>query len=198
MKLIYSHASPYARAARVFAREAGLIEHIEEMFLHPFENPQALIDANPLCKVPCLIIEKEQAIFDSQVICEYLEEKGQSTLFTAFSDNWHLKTLYSLTRGLLDSAVAWQQDKMREELQRSAFWQQRFRLSIDRGLAYLQQSVSDFPQDFSALHINTLVLLDYMSFRHPEYQWQDAFPKLMSWSLIYKDRTSMLDTIPKG
>ena len=73
MKLIYSDASPYARTARMVVRELGLGSKVEEVAYHPFDNPKELIDANPLCKVPCLIDDNGMAIFDSQVIGEYLD-----------------------------------------------------------------------------------------------------------------------------
>ena len=147
MKLIYSTASPYARTARIFVHELGLGEQVEEVFQHPFENPAELIEANPLCKVPCLIDDEGKAIFDSQVICEYLDALAGPRLFKEIHKDWHLKTLYSLTRGLLDSAVAWQQDKMREPGQRSEFWQERFIKSIDRGLEYFEQRLDELPKE---------------------------------------------------
>lgn len=198
MKLIYSTASPYARTARIFVHELNLSEQVDEVFQHPFENPEELIQANPLCKVPCLIDDKGNAIFDSQVICEYLDSKAGSRLFKAIANDWHLKTLYSLTRGLLDSAVAWQQEKMRETQQQSDFWQERFVKSIDRGLAYLEQRLYELPSDFSALHINLVTVLEYLGFRHSEYQWQDKFPKLKDWWLVHKEKPSIVATQPKA
>lgn len=198
MKLIYSTASPYARTARIFVQELGLNEQVEEVFQHPFENPAELIEANPLCKVPCLIDDRGDAIFDSQVICEYLDSQAENRLFKAVSNDWHLKTLYSLTRGLLDSAVAWQQDKMREPQEQSDFWQQRFIKSIDRGLAYLEQRLDELPSDFSAIHINLVTALEYLGFRHSDYQWQTKFPQLESWWQTYKEKPSIVATQPKA
>ncbi len=198
MKLIYSTASPYARTARIFIQELGLQEEVKEVFQHPFENPEELIAANPLCKVPCLITDEGQAIFDSQVICEYLDSIAGNQLFKDISHDWHQKTLYSLTRGLLDSAVAWQQDKMREPEQRSEFWQERFIKSIDRGLEYFEQRLEELPRDFSAIHVNLITVLDYLDFRHPEYQWQDKFEILKKWWVAYKEKPSIVATQPKA
>lgn len=198
MKLIYSTASPYARTARIFVHELGLSNQVEEVFQHPFDNPAELIEANPLCKVPCLIDDKGEAIFDSQVICEYLDAKAGNRLFKEINNDWHLKTLYSLTRGLLDSAVAWQQDKMRESEQRSEFWQERFIKSIDRGLEYFEKRLDQLPKQFSAIHVNLITVLDYLDFRHPEYQWQTKFGKLKSWWMAYKEKPSIVATQPKA
>lgn len=198
MKLIYSTASPYARTARIFVHELDLSEQVEEVFQHPFENPEELIKANPLCKVPCLIDNEGNAIFDSQVICEYLDSKADNRLFKNISNDWHLKTLYSLTRGLLDSAVAWQQDKMRDEKQQSEFWQERFIKSIDRGLDYCEQDLSKLPKEFSVLHINLITVLEYLDFRHADYQWQSKFPNLKDWWLEHKEKPSIVATQPKA
>ncbi|MBD3652684.1 glutathione S-transferase N-terminal domain-containing protein [Kangiella sp.] len=198
MKLIYSTASPYARTARIFVHELGLGEQVEEVFQHPFENPAELIEANPLCKVPCLIDDEGKAIFDSQVICEYLDALAGPRLFKEIHNDWHLKTLYSLTRGLLDSAVAWQQDKMREPGQRSEFWQERFIKSIDRGLEYFEQRLDELPKEFSAIHANLITVLEYLDFRHPGYQWQEKFNGLKNWWIAYKEKPSLVETQPKA
>ncbi|RDX37813.1 glutathione S-transferase [Kangiella sp. HD9-110m-PIT-SAG07] len=198
MKLIYSDASPYARTARMVVRELGMGDTVEEVVHHPFDNPKELIDANPLCKVPCLIDDNGMAIFDSQVIGEYLDAKAKSNkpLFADINNDWQLKTLYSLTRGLLDTAVALQQDKMRGEGQ-SEFWQKRFYGALDRGLAYLQKHLASYPKRFEILSINTLALVSYLKFRHPEYTNLDGFTKLNMWFDEQQSRPSITRTAPK-
>lgn len=198
MKLIYSDASPYARTARMAVRELGLVETVEEVAHHPFDNPKELIEANPLCKVPCLIDSNGMAIFDSQVIGEYLDERAgtKQALFEEINKDWQLKTLYSLTRGLLDTAVALQQDKMRGEGQ-SEFWQERFYGALDRGLAYLQKHLASYPKRFEILSINTVALVSYLRFRHPEYTNLDGFTKLNMWFDEQENRPSVTQTAPK-
>lgn len=197
MKLIYSDASPYARTARIAVRELGLSAKVEEIAHHPFDNPKELVEANPLCKVPCLINDTGMALFDSQVIGEYLDAQADDgTLFSDVNKDWQLRTLYSLTRGLLDTAVALQQDKMRGEGQ-SEFWQERFYGALDRGLAYLQQHLASYPKRFEILSINTVALVDYLSFRHPEYKKLDGFTKLNMWFDEQQNRPSVTQTAPK-
>jgi len=199
MKLIYSDASPYARTARMVVRELGLEDKVTEVAYHPFDNPRELVEANPLCKVPCLIDENGMSIFDSQVIGEYLDAKkgGESLLFKDVNNDWQLKTLYSLTRGLLDTAVALQQDKMRGDGQ-SEFWQERFYGALDRGLAYLQRHLASFPKRFEILSINTVALVGYLKFRHPEYSKLESFTKLNMWCDEQKSRLSVAQTAPKA
>lgn len=198
MKLIYSDASPYARTTRMVVRELALIKQVEEIAQHPFDNPKELIEANPLCKVPCLIDDDGMAIFDSQVIAEYLNSKfgADNNLFKAVNNDWQLRTLYSLTRGLLDTAVALQQDKMRGDGQ-SEFWQERFYGALDRGLTYLQKHLASYPKQFEILSINTLALISYLRFRHPEYTRLDGFTKLTMWFDELENRLSVTQTVPK-
>ncbi len=195
MKLIYSTASPYARAARIVVRELGLLDQVEEIFQHPFEDPAQLISFNPLCKVPCLIDDSGQGIFDSQVICEYLDAQASDKLFKAIQQDWHLRTLYSLTRGIIDSCVAWQQDKMRGKEGESEFWQKRYISSIERGLNYLQKQLTKFPQPTSALDINLMVILDYLDFRHPEYEWTERHSELIEWHQPRQQRPAFADNL---
>ena len=198
MKLIYSEASPYARTARMVVRELGLEPQVEEVAHHPFDNPKELVEANPLCKVPCLIDDNGMAIFDSQVIAEYLDAKGshEKKLFADINQDWQLKTLHSLTRGLLDTAVALQQDKMRGDGQ-SEFWQERYFGALDRGLSYLQKHLASYPKRFEILSINTVALIDYIRFRHPEYTKLDGFTKLGLWFDEQQNRPSVAQTVPK-
>lgn len=198
MKLIYSGISPYARAARMVVRELGLTQKVEEVEYHPFDNPPELIDANPLCKVPCLIDDNGMSIFDSQVICEYFDqfEQESSRLFKDVNADWQLKTLYSLTRGLLDTAVALQQDKMRGEGQ-SDFWQERFNKALDRGLGYLQTHLASYPKRFEILSINTVALVNYVEYRHPEYRILEKFTKLQLWYAELQNRSSVAQTVPQ-
>ncbi|MRX28128.1 glutathione S-transferase [Kangiella sp. HZ709] len=197
MKLIYSNASPYARTARIAIRELALLAQIEEINQHPFDNPAQLISFNPLCKVPCLIDSNGQGLFDSQVICEYLDALVDNKLFADINNDWQLKTLYSLTRGILDSSVAWQQDKVRGEEGCSEFWQKRFISSIDRGLNYLQKRIDQLPEKFNAIDINLITTLDYLAFRHPDYDWQQMHPKLASWYQTKNNRSSLTETMPQ-
>lgn len=197
MKLIYSSASPYARTARIVVRELSLLAEVEEIAQHPFDNPAQLISFNPLCRVPCLVDGKQKAIYDSQVICEYLNDYANGDLFLGFDKNWQWKTWYSLTRGLLDSAVAWQQDKTRD-VGPSPFWEKRLESSIDRGLSELQKKIPEFPENFSILDINLVALLDYLDFRHQNYEWQERHSELARWKERFEQKRSFLETMPSA
>jgi glutathione S-transferase len=97
---------------------------------------------------------------------------------------------------LLDTAVALQQDKMRGEGQ-SDFWQERFNKALDRGLSYLQTHLASYPKRFEILSINTVSLVDYIEYRHPEYRVLEKFTKLQLWYEEQQNRSSVAQTVPK-
>ncbi len=198
MKLYYSTASPYARTAQVVLREVGLDAKSIEVETHPFNNQVDFLATNPLGKVPCLLLDSNESLYDSEVICQYLDfEFNNEELWTPIKSNWSFRKLYSQVSGLLDLAVALRQEKMREdEGLRSNFWWQRFESGLTRGLNDLNESCGGFPESMSLLHINTICLLDYLTFRHPELKFErDNLDKLTQ---THSSRPSFQETLPKG
>jgi glutathione S-transferase len=174
MKLYYSDASPYARIVRVIVRHLDLTQ-VAEIVANPLENGAELLDANPLAKIPCLVLKDGSALFDSEVIARYLDaEWGDGALFGRAS-NWPRQCQYSLIKGMLDSAVALRQEQMREqEGLRSAFWTERFEQAILRGLMLVEQQGLLAEEAFSAQQIALVCLLEYLDFRHPALAWRNV------------------------
>ncbi len=198
MKLYYSTASPYARTAQVVLREVGLDAERIEVETHPFNNQVDFLAANPLGKVPCLLLDSNESLYDSEVICQYLDfEFNGEQLWTPIKSNWRLRKLYSQVAGLLDLAVALRQEKMRqEEGLRSDFWWQRFESGLTRGLNDLNKSCDRFPEELTLLHINSICLLDYLKFRHPELKFDSE--NLEKLTKAYSSRPSFQKTLPTG
>ncbi len=113
MQLYYSTASPYARVVRVIARELGLA--LDEKLVNPFDNSDELLSVNPLGKVPCLLLDDGAALFDSEVIARFLDDKFGQNCFFGPPGNWAYECQFSLLKGALDSAVGLRQEQMREE-----------------------------------------------------------------------------------
>ena len=193
MQLIYSPASPYARCPRIIARLHNLA--MDEIALHPFDNPPSLLQANPLAKVPCLILQSGQALFDSQVICRYLDHCGNGQLSPA-SDDWQGQTLLALVIGLMDSAVALRQEAMREqEGKRSAFWSQRFTNALERGLITVNRQLpADATTSLATIYL--LSLLDYLDFRHPHLNWRQH-RQLVSLHQHWQQADCIRQTMPQ-
>lgn len=198
MKLYYSTASPYARTAQVVLREVGLDAESIETETHPFNNQPDFLATNPLGKVPCLLLDSNESLYDSEVICQYLDcEFNDERLWLPIKTSWSLRKLYSQVAGLLDLAVALRQEKMRDdEGLRSDFWWQRFESGLTRGLNDLNKSCGRFPDELTLLHINTICLLDYLTFRHPELKFEGE--NLAAIATACSRRSSFQETLPTG
>ena len=108
MKLLYSPLSPYVRKVRITATMKGVKDKIE--FVTADTNPGDSVEinsANPLGKIPCLVIDGGTAIFDSHVICEYLDSLAPSPVLFPKSgpERWKALVLGSLADGILDAAL---------------------------------------------------------------------------------------------
>ena len=110
LTLLYQTHSPYARKALVFAHEAGLAERIEVVHheTSPTLRNEAVFSRNPLCKVPVLIREDGGALFDSDVICAYLDtlHAGAPLIPAKGERRWQALALQSMAQGLADAGIA--------------------------------------------------------------------------------------------
>ncbi|MCL2913609.1 glutathione S-transferase N-terminal domain-containing protein [Shewanella corallii] len=182
MKLYYSDASPYARMVRVMI-ELLQLNHIQLTSTNPFDNDEEFVEANPLGKVPCLMLADGSALYDSEVICRFLDvEYGQSQLFAPADGYWSRHCLFSMLKGMLDSAVALRQEQMRaEEGNSSPFWKGRFEQALLRGLRQIDHSGLLNGDEITAERIALVCLLDYLDFRHPSIEWRNLAPATALW-----------------
>ncbi|QLE84386.1 glutathione S-transferase [Shewanella sp. Scap07] len=196
MRLYYSDASPYARCVRVAIRHLA-IEGVKEQAINPLLNDEAFVSANPLAKIPCLILNDGAALFDSEVILRFLDsEFGEHSLF-GLSPTWHQQTQFSLLKGLLDSAVGLRQEQMREEEGvRSPFWTARFEQALLRGLQHIEHHGEQRTQALTAHNIMLACLLSYIDFRHGDIAWQHVAPSVAIWYRSFSGHPEMRDTQP--
>ncbi len=198
MKLFYSDASPYARCVRVVIRHFD-IDGIDEIITNPLENGEALIEANPLGKIPCLQLSDGSSLFDSEVILRYLDsEFGEGKLFGNREHNWISESHFSLIKGLLDSAVALRQEQMREEEgKRSLFWTARFEQALLRGLQHIEQSGLMINSQLTILQVMLACLLEYLDFRHVDLDWRKVAPAIAVWISDFEAFPPLNETRPK-
>jgi glutathione S-transferase len=183
MKLLSSLLSPYVRKVRIAAAMKGLTERIE---LVPIDtnvpdNP-AINRANPLAKVPALLVDG-QAIYDSHVICEYLD--GQAAAPALFPQEAAARvktlTLGALGDGILDAALLLVYEKrFRPQEKWHEPWQQRQQGKVDRALDALEQSPPAWGQSPDYGHLTLACALGYLDFRH-DGKWRTGHPKLVAW-----------------
>ena len=108
MKLYHSQTSPYVRKCMFIAHHLGLADRIEKLpsAAHPVNRDQSIIPSNPLGKVPTMITDDGTVLFDSRVICEYLDHLGKGSFFPAAgAERWRVLTEQALADGILDAAL---------------------------------------------------------------------------------------------
>ena len=182
MKLHFAPTSPYVRKCMVVADELGLSDRITLLAssAHPVNRDASIIADNPLGKVPTLVTDDGQALYDSRVICEYLNDLGGGKLFPASgAARWRAMTLQSLGDGILDAALLTRYENMvRPEALRWAEWTAGKLDAIHTSLSYLNQNPAVLAGDLHIGQITVACALKYLDFRFPELAWSQAYPVL--------------------
>lgn len=172
MKLLASPTSPYARKLRVIAHELGLTLPVEDTT--PMSDPAALLAANPLGKVPALVLADGNAIIDSPVIAAWLlaQVPGQTLKPASGDGHWAALTTEALADGVLDAAIILRFN-MAQGITAGP-WVERQHRAIERALAVMNDRVGG--SAFADICI--VVACDYLSFRFPELDWRAHNPAL--------------------
>ena len=198
MQLIYAKPSPYSRKVRVTLLEKGLAGQVEEIIASPMEDPAVLLAVNPLGKVPALRLDDGQCLYDSWVICEYLDSLTPAPrLIPDGTDRIAALRRAALADGVLDAAVTARLELLRPEAIRWAPWTDRQQRAIQRGLAVMEQDVPALGPAVTLAHIEFAVTLEYLDFRLPDLAWRAGHPALAAWLGQFSQRPSMLSTVPQ-
>jgi glutathione S-transferase len=182
MDLFYSPASPFARKVMMTAHLKGLADRIRTVVADTGAGDPALNARNPLGKLPCLIVDGE-ALFDSRVICEYLDTQGSGpALFPASGrDRFRTLTLGALGDGMAEAALLMVYERrMRPEDKVVESWLQRQREKIQRSLAVLEAAPPSLTPQVTYGSIAVAAALGYLDLRHPGI-WRDKHPKMVAW-----------------
>lgn len=192
MKLLVSDTSPYARKCRILVRELGLGDRVEEVDAHPFKDGEALLEANPLGRVPALVMEDGRALTESLLIGTYLAAQAGQPWVEDW-DEWRLQTLGS---GLIDLAVARRVEMVRDEALYSDYWIGRRERGIARALDQLEPEAARLAETLGFAGLTIAVALDYLDFRYPEANWRDGRPNLDALHGFWSQRDSFVATSP--
>ena len=195
MKIYFSPSSPYVRKCLVTAHELGLNERIELLpsNAHPVQRDAQIIASNPLGKVPTLLTDDGTTLYDSRVICEYLDELAGGTLFPRSGPaRWQALTLQSLADGMLDAALlARYEDVARPEALRWPEWRAAQLDKLSTSLASLEATTGTLA---NRVDIGTLSLgcaLWYADLRFPDLNWRPHYPRVAAWAEAFGQRPSM-------
>lgn len=201
MKLYTNPASPFGRKVKVTAIEKGLYERTDRIdrAVSPVAPDADVAGANPLGKIPCLITDDGQALYDSRVICEFLDQIGDgATLFPADGERrWRVLTLQALGDGIMDAGVAARYETfLRPEPLRWAAWRDGQKAKVARGLDRLEATADELTDlaDIGAIAVACAV--GYLDFRFAADAWREGRPRLAAWIAGLKDRPSLTATVP--
>jgi len=204
MKLIGSPASPYARKVRVVMAEKKLdYQYVIEDVWAP---ETSITQSNPLGKVPCLVMEGGEAVFDSRVIVEYLDTLSPvGKLIPAQGrERAEVKTWEALADGLMDAALLARMEviyKGRTEAQRSQAWIDRQISKINAVLQAMSTGLADKPfcsgVHFSLSDVAVGCALGYLDYRFAHIAWRDSYPNLVRLQDKLAQRPSFMETAPK-
>ena len=203
MKLIGSLTSPYVRKVRVVMAEKKL--DYQFVLDDPWSQGTVIGESNPLGKVPCLVMEGGEAVFDSRVIVEYLDTLSPvGKLIPALSrERVEVKTWEALADGLLDAGVLVRMEKtwsQRADGERSEAWISRQTAKIEASLKAMGRGLGDKPY-CSGIHLSLSDIsvgcaLGWLEFRFPEIEWRTAHPNLARLQDKLMHRQSFIDTKP--
>ncbi len=195
MKLFFSPTSPYVRKCLVVAHELNLIERIQLLpsKAHPVDRDASVIVANPLGKIPTLITDDGTAVYDSRVICEYLDDLAGGGLFPrSGAARWTALTRQSLADGMLDAALlARYETAVRPEALRWNDWTLGQIDKLHTSLAALEAAATALDE---RIDIGTLSLgcaLWYLDLRYADLNWRQRYPKVAQWNTQLAQRPSM-------
>ena len=198
MKLAYSPASPYVRKVTACAIKRGINDKVERMKIGT-TDPE-LLKYNALSKVPTLITDDGMCIFDSPVICEYLDGVGTAPkLFPAAGPaRWKALTQEALADGILDATqprrreIALPQDEGRKgyiELQQG---------KVARALDEFEKQANSLGNLDTIGEITIGCALGYLDFRYANEPWRPGHPKLEAWYAKVEKLPPLANTVPVG
>ncbi|WP_428669657.1 glutathione S-transferase [Reyranella sp.] len=200
MKLYYSPSSPYARKVRVVAIETGLDKKIEmaNVALTPVAANADVDKHNPIGKIPALSV-KGMDLFDSPVICEYLDSqhKGRKLFPRKGRDRWMALRQQAMADGLLDAALLTRYEgALRPEEKRWPDWSEGQMKKINGVLAQLEAEVKSLKGKLTIGTISIACALGYLDLRFVDMGWRDRYPKLGKWFAATSKIPSIKSTAP--
>ena len=196
MKLYYSPTSPYVRKVMACAIIRGLDGRIEKHPTNPHESPADLLADNPLSKVPCLVTDDGVSLFGSQLICEYLDSRGDAlTLFPpSGAPRWRALKFQSMGDGILDAAVPCrgEQQKPKEAARDAQI--ARYKAVIGRTVDALEADPPHRHVDIGS--ITVACALGYLDFRFATDPWRPKHPNLTTWYEAFVRNEGLTETAP--
>jgi glutathione S-transferase len=200
MKLIYSAASPYARKARVTAIESGVGSELEFEDILPWEDPAGYRDVNPVGKVPALVRDDGLPLYQSNMVCEYLDSQGTTKLYPDPAPARANALLQKAAADrILDASVVVRMEGMfHEDDTASTKLIDRQELSVNAALDQLEAEAGELNGPVTIGQVAVACALGYRDFRFAGIDWRASRPNLAAWFAVFAERPSMIETDPEA
>jgi glutathione S-transferase len=198
VELKYGAVSPYVRKVMVVAHETGVAGRMRVTPVNTREEPDTILPFNPLAKIPALVLDDGSTIFDSPVICEYLDTEfgGRRLLAESGPQRWRTLTREALADGILDAGLLVRHERLRPAELQSKDWIAAQLGKIYAGLDALEREADAF----GALDLGLIAVgcaLGYLPLRVPEITHRERWPKLFAWFDEVSRRPSFSKTVPQ-
>ena len=196
MKLFHSPTSPYVRKVMACAIQRGIDGQIELLPTNANLSPSDLLAANPLSKVPCLLTDDGTALFDSPVICEYLDSVGDSlAMFPPHgAARWRALKQQAMGDGILDASVPRRAELQKPQDEGRVAWIARQKAAVERTLDALEADPPHRIVDIGS--ITVACALGYLDFRYAADPWRPSRPKLAAWLEAFARNPCIARTAP--
>jgi glutathione S-transferase len=201
MRLYHSPTSPFVRKVMVLLHEAGAVDRVTlvNAMGTPIDPGTLPVDRNPLGKVPALERPDGPTLYDSRVICRYLDDLLGAGLYPAAPRLWDTLVIEATADGMTDAAVLMRYEThVRPAEARSPAWLEGQWSKVDRALSALEDRWTSHlagPLDMGQIALGCT--LAYLDFRHAERGWRKDRPGLTAWFERFNARPSMQETAPK-
>ncbi|MEH7828125.1 glutathione S-transferase [Gemmobacter denitrificans] len=200
MRLYHSPTSPYVRKVVVTLSETGLLEKVALVPVQttPIAPDDLILAQNPLGKIPALELDTGEVLYDSRVICRWIDDHAGAGLYGTGAAHWPIVTLEATADGILDAAVLMVYEwRMRPEERRHSPWVEGQWGKIARALDALETRWMDRLQGPLTMgQIAVGAALGYLDFRHADRGWRADHPHLAAWEAEFSARPSMQATRP--
>jgi glutathione S-transferase len=200
MKLFYSPASPYVRKVMVLLHETNQLDDVELVTISgtPLSPAEGMLGKNPLTKIPALECTDGSTLFDSRVICAYLDDRAQGGLYPTGAARWDTLTLEALADGISDAALLMTYElRLRPEDKQMPQWVEGQWGKVVRAVAALNgqwMSQLNGPLDMGQIAVGCA--LGYVDLRHDARGWRQDNDALANWFETFESRASMVATRP--
>jgi glutathione S-transferase len=197
VKLCFSPTSPYVRKVLACAIAREIDGQIELVTTDANASPPEFVAINPLSKVPALVTDDGVALFDSPVICEYLDSVGEALpMFPEHgAARWRALKLQAMGDGILDASVPRRGEAMKPQDEGRVAWIARQKAAVDRSLDALEADPPHRHIDIGSITI--ACALGYLDFRFAGQPWRQGHPKLAAWYEGFAQNPGIARTSPK-